>query len=150
MTDMIVIRAFSPTDIPDVMRVVQESLGESYPPSLYLTVHNLWQDGLLVALEKGRLVGFVAAVPTGGKVARVLMLAVLPESRRRYLGQMLMRRLYGSCAANGMDTVILEVRKSNAEAIAFYAREGFETFGEISNFYTNGEDAWKMMKVLGT
>lgn len=150
MTDMISIRAFSPTDIPDVTGVVQESLGESYPPSLYLTVHNLWQDGFLVALEDGRLVGFVAAVPTGGKVARVLMLAVLPESRRKYLGQMLMRRLYGSCVQKGLDTIVLEVRKSNLEAMAFYVREGFETFGEIKSFYTNGEDAWKMMMVLGT
>jgi len=147
---MIVTRPFSPTDIPEVTRVVQESLGESYPPSLYLTVHNLWQDGILVALEIGQLVGFVAAVPAGGKVARVLMLAVLPSSRRRYLGRTLMNRLYQSCAEKGMDTVILEVRKSNAEAIAFYKREGFETFGDIKNFYTNGEDAWKMMKVLGT
>jgi len=147
---MIVIRAFSPADIPEVMKVVQMSLGESYPPSLYLTVHNLWQDGFLVALDERRLVGFLAAVPTGGRVTRVLMLAVLPESRRRYLGRMLMKRLYESCSTRGMDTVILEVRKGNADALAFYEREGFEIFGEVKSFYTDGEDAWKLMKVLGT
>lgn len=147
---MIVTRPFSPTDIPDVMRIVKDSLGESYPPSLYLTIHNLWSEGFLIAAEDGVPMGFVAAVMIGSKVARVLMLAVLRTSRRRYLGRTLMRALYENCASKGVDTVVLEVRKSNKEAMTFYQREGFETFGEMKNFYSNGEDAWKMMKVLGT
>lgn len=147
---MLITRPFSPSDMAAVMRIVKDSLGESYPPSLYLTVHNLWPDGFLIAAEDGEAVGFVAAVPTGGKVARVLMLAVLRNSRRRHFGRNLMRALYAKCASRGIDTVILEVRKSNREALKFYQAEGFETFGEIQNFYSNGEDAWKMMKVLTT
>lgn len=145
---MIVTRAFSPTDIPAVTRIVKESLGEQYPPSLYLTVHNLWREGFLVAVEDGEIVGFVAAVPTGAKVARVLMLAVAQSRRRKSLGRLLMQILYESAASKGLDTVILEVRKSNMAAIAFYEREGFQTFGEIKDFYSNGEAAWKLMKVL--
>jgi ribosomal protein S18 acetylase RimI-like enzyme len=48
----------------------------------------------------------------------------------------------------GYDTVVLEVRKSNKEAITFYELQGFSVCGEIGNFYSNGEDAYKMMKVL--
>ncbi|MBN1678024.1 MAG: GNAT family N-acetyltransferase [Candidatus Thermoplasmatota archaeon] len=147
---MIVTRPFSPTDIPNVMSIVKDSLGESYPPSLYLTIHNLWPEGFLMAVEDGRPVGFVASVTIGSKIARVLMLAVLRTNRRRYLGRTLMRTLYEKCTLSGVDTVVLEVRKSNTEAMTFYKREGFETFGEVKNFYSNGEDAWKMMKVLGT
>jgi len=145
---MIVVRKFSPTDIPSVSRMVKNSLGETYPPSLYLTVHNLWPDGFLMLLEDSSPVGFVAAVVSGPKVARVLMLAVEPERRRRSVGTMLMDELFKSCLARGVDTVVLEVRKSNAPARRFYERLGFSVFGEIKNFYTNGEDADKMMKVL--
>lgn len=145
---MIITRVFSPTDIPAVTRIVKESLGEQYPPSLYLTVHNLWREGFMVAVENGEIVAFLAAVPTGAKVARVLMLAVAKSKRRMSLGRVLMQVLYENAAARGLDTVILEVRKSNRTAIAFYEREGFQSFGEISNFYSNGEDAWKLMKVL--
>ena len=145
---MTLVRHFSPTDIPQIAEVVNQSLGENYPPSLYLTVHNLWGEGFLVITDDGKVIGFVAAVPTGQKVARVLMIAVLPESRRRSLGKVLMADLYASCRAKGFDTVVLEVRKSNKCAIAFYEREGFAIFGEIKNFYSNGEDAWKMMKSL--
>jgi ribosomal protein S18 acetylase RimI-like enzyme len=147
---MMVTRPFSPADMPDVMNIVKDSLAESYPPSLYLTLHNLWPEGFLVAVEDGEPVGFVAAVPTGSKVARVLMLAVLRKSRRKSLGRSLMRAFYGKCALKGIDTVILEVRKSNEEALTFYRKEGFETFGEIKDFYSNGETAWKMMRVLST
>jgi ribosomal protein S18 acetylase RimI-like enzyme len=117
---------------------------------LYLTVHNLWSDGFLVITEERKVVGFVAAVPTGQKVARVLMLAVMPENRRRSLGKILMGELYASCRAKGFDTVMLEVRKSNGAALAFYEREGFSIFGEIKSFYSNGEDAWKLTKNLQT
>jgi len=145
---MIVIRPFSPTDVSAVMAVVKQSLGETYPPSLYLTVYNLWSDGFQLLLHDGRIVGFLAAVPSGTKVARILMLAVLPEFRGRTLGKKLMNRLYGICLERGLDSIILEVRKSNKEAVVFYEHEGFSVYGEIKNFYSNGEDAFKMMKVL--
>lgn len=147
---MIVVRPFSPTDIPSVMALVKESLGETYPPSLFLTVHNLWSEGFMVASEGKAIVGFVAAVPTGEKITRVLMLAVAPEQRKRGHGRLLMRALYANALAKGYDTVVLEVRKSNKDATVFYELEGFTVFGEIENFYSNGEGAYKMMKILGS
>ena len=147
---MILIRAFSPTDIPAVMKIVSESLGETYPPSLYLTIHSLWRDGFLVILEDDHIVGFVAAVPAGGKVARVLMLAISPAYRRRSFGLKLMSELNINCVQREIDTVILEVRKSNREAISFYEKQGFTVYGEIREFYSNGEGAYKLMRVLQT
>jgi ribosomal protein S18 acetylase RimI-like enzyme len=34
--------------------------------------------------------------------------------------------------------------------MTFYERQGFTVFGEIRSFYSNGEDAWKMMKSIQT
>ncbi len=147
---MIRVRPFSPTDMPAVMQIVKRSLGETYPPSLYLTVHNLWREGFLVEQSDDEVVAFVAAVPSGPMVARVLMLAVLPEMRRMGHGQRLMSALYSSCLSRGCETVILEVRKSNVAAIMFYQREGFCFTGEIENFYSNGEGAYKMSKALSS
>ena len=145
---MILTRQFSPSDMPFVIRLVEETLGEKYPPSLYLTIHSLWSEGFLVLVEDGTMVGFVAAVPSGSKVARILMLTVLKEHRNKSYGKLLMDNIYRNSMANGMDTVILEVRKSNGDAIRFYERQGFSICGEIKRFYSNGEDAFKMMKVL--
>lgn len=145
---MIRVRPFSPTDIQAVMQIVERSLGETYPPSLYLTIHNLWREGFLVAQSDGKIVAFVAAVPSGQMVARVLMLAVLPDMRRTGHGRRLMSELYSGCLSKGFDTVILEVRMSNKDAINFYQGQGFSITGEIKNFYSNGEDAYKMSKTL--
>ncbi len=142
------IRAFTPSDIPAVSKVVERSLGENYVPSLYMTVHNLWPEGFLVLEDQGAIVGFVASVMSAPKVARVLMLAVDPDHREMSGGSRLMEALYSSCIAKGLDTVVLEVRKSNARARAFYERHGFKVTGEAKCFYTNGEDADKMSRSL--
>ncbi len=142
------IRKFVPGDIPAVSKVVERSLGENYAPSLYMTVYNLWPDGLLVLESESGIIGLVASVISGPKVARVLMLAVDPDHRGRSGGSMLMDALYSSCIARGLDTIILEVRKSNARARLFYERQGFKVTGEIKCFYTNGEDADKMSRSL--
>ena len=145
---MMLVRPFSPTDVPWILEIVRTSLGETYPPSLYLTIHNLWREGFLVLQVDGVIVAFVATVPAGEKVARVLMLAVMPSKRRMGYGHRLMGELYATSIARGYDTIILEVRKSNREAIGFYERQGFALAGEINNFYSNGEDAYKMSKTL--
>lgn len=145
---MLRIRPFSPTDISAVSRVVKYSLGEKYPPSLYLTVYNLWPEGFLIAELDDEVLGFVAAVESGANSARVLMLAVMPQHRRKAVGRRLMDALYENCIARGYTTVHLEVRKSNRSAISFYERQGFSVFGEYDNFYSNGEGAYRMMKTL--
>ncbi len=145
---MLVVRNFSPTDIPVITKVVKDSLGETYPSSLYLTIHNLWPEGFQVALSDGRIVAFVAAVVSSPKVARVLMLAVRPECRGQFIGSTLMDELYRQCIGKGLDSIVLEVRMSNTRARAFYEKLGFKVFDEIKKFYTNGEAAFKMMKVL--
>lgn len=143
-----IIRRFSSSDIRPVMEIVKSSLGETYPPSLYLTLHNIWEDGFMVLEDGGRIIAFVAAVESEKQVARVLMLAVLREHRGRSLGSMLMKELYAQCIANDIHTVKLEVRKINKPAIAFYERQGFSVTGELDNFYVNGEGAYVMTKVL--
>ena len=142
------IRKFVPGDIPAVSKVVERSLGENYAPSLYMTVHNLWPEGLLVLESEVGIIGLVASVISGPKVARVLMLAVDPGHRGMSGGSMLMDALYSSCVARGLDTIVLEVRKSNARARLFYERQGFKVTGEIKCFYTNGEDADRMSRSL--
>jgi ribosomal-protein-alanine N-acetyltransferase len=148
LPNVMIVRRFSITDIHSVMRVVKRSLGETYPPSLYLTIHNMWPDGFMIAEENGQIVGFVAAVESEKRVARVLMFAVLPEQRGRSCGSTLLRKLEDCCLAGAFNAIKLEVRKSNLSALSFYERRGFSVTGEIKNFYLNGEDAYQMMKVL--
>ena len=148
LSSAMMVRRFSVSDIHAVMRVVKRSLGETYPPSLYLTIHNIWPDGFMIAEENGQIVGLVAAVESEKRVARVLMLAVLPEHRGKSHGSILLKKLEDRCMVASFQSIKLEVRKSNVSAMSFYERRGYSVSGEIKNFYLNGEDAFQMVKVL--
>lgn len=75
--------------------------------------------------------------------------AVFPEYRRRGVGRALMDRL--TAAARGRDAsfVTLEVRASNAGAIALYTQSGFRKAGQRPGFYSAPkEDALILTKYL--
>lgn len=142
------VRTFYPTDLPSVAAITREALRENYPTSLYLDIHRWWRDGFLVAEENGSVVGFLAAVVSAPQQARILMLAVYDTWRRRRIGSTLMDSFLRECAMRGLRTVDLEVRKSNAGAIQFYTRYGFQIASVLPKFYTDGEDGYKMRRHL--
>ena len=59
-----------------------------------------------------------------------------------------MERLVGGAKRRGSARMTLEVRPSNAAALALYAKFGFKDFGRRPRYYLdNGEDAvimWNM------
>ena len=142
------LRPFGPNDIPAVAAVVKESLRENYPATIYLDIHKWWRDGFMIAELDGQIVGFIAGVNNAPQNARILMLAVQPSHRKRGIGSALMDAFLQQCALRAMRTVELEVRMSNANAINFYKRYGFQIAGTLPKFYTDGEDGYKMMRHL--
>ena len=142
------VRPFSPNDVPAVAAIVKEALRENYPTSLYLDIHRWWRDGFLVAESAGAVVGFSAAVISAPEQTRILMLAVYESWRRKGVGSALMNAFLNECALRGIKTMELEVRKSNAAAIQFYTRYGFQITNLLPKFYTDGEDGYKMRRHL--
>ena len=142
------VRQFAPTDVPVVAAIVKDALRENYPPSLYLDIHRWWRDGFLVADNGGSVLGFLAAVVSAPQVSRILMLAVYGPWRRHGIGSALMDAFLKECGMRGLNTIELEVRKSNEAAIQFYTRYGFQIANLLPRFYTDGEDGLKMRRHL--
>jgi len=95
----------------------------------------------LGAVSDGALVGYIGfyGVMDEGFVTN---LAVHPGQRRKGVGRALLRRLLSDCARLGVRSVSLEVRETNAPAIALYLSEGFAVAGRRPRFYTRQtEDA---------
>ena len=75
--------------------------------------------------------------------------AVHPDFRRGGIGKMLLRGLFDFAVRRESGFLSLEVRQSNAAAIALYEREGFRRAGLRRNFYTSPvEDGLIMTKYL--
>lgn len=72
----------------------------------------------------------------------IVNLAVSPAHRRRGVGAALVRGLLRAPVATGVESVFLEVRASNAGALALYGRLGFTQTQRRRNFYRDPvEDA---------
>jgi [ribosomal protein S18]-alanine N-acetyltransferase len=96
--------------------------------------------------EDGRLCGYLI-VSRYVDAWHVMNIAVDPEHRARGIATMLLDRLFELTADDARRGYTLEVRVSNATAIALYERLGFESRGVRRGYYTdNREDALIMWK----
>ena len=92
----------------------------------------------------GLLAGFAAFQLAGGE-ASLDTLAVAPALRRQGGGRCLLRAALAALAAQGAGCCFLEVRPSNAPAIALYQGLGFAAVGRRPGFYrAPAEDALVM------
>ena len=89
----------------------------------------------VLAMPQGRVVGYggMLCVLDEGQITNV---AVDADYRRRGCGDMLLYALADYGRQNRLQTLTLEVRESNAPAIALYEKHGFIRTGMRRNFYT--------------
>jgi ribosomal-protein-alanine N-acetyltransferase len=66
----------------------------------------------------------------------VCNIATVPHFRGKGVGRALTDALIASARESGASVIMLEVRKSNAAAIALYEKAGFTLVGQRKNFYT--------------
>ncbi len=102
---------------------------------------------------EGRILVYGVLMLAPGE-AQILNLSVVPDSRRQGLGRALLRRFTEDAVRLGAEQLFLEVRVSNAAAIALYESEGFAPVGRRERYYpTSGpeqlrEDALVMRRAL--
>ena len=119
--------------------------------------HAPWSEESLQLLIGEQAVGFVIMQ---GEIAAcyVGMLCVLdegqitnvathPDFRRQSLARRTLAALLDHAEQRGLATVTLEVRESNAAAIALYESFGFSTVGKRPRFYTHPSEAALIMSL---
>lgn len=89
----------------------------------------------------GGLAAYIGVYHTPDEV-EILNIAVRADKRRRGYGRLLMAAALRDAAETGILRAVLEVRTSNAPAIALYESFGFEKAGRRRGYYHDtGEDA---------
>ena len=100
----------------------------------------------LVAMNDDTVVGYIGSQTVAG-VTDVMNIAVHPDWRRRGIAQSLIECLVVELKNRGSEALMLEVRASNAPAIALYEKLGFRQVGRRPNYYRNPkEDALILRK----
>ncbi len=100
----------------------------------------------IVADKDGELAGYAGMyhVLDEGDIANV---AVDPSYRREGIASMLLSALIDFAKENGVISLTLEVRVSNAGAIALYRKFGFQDVGVRRKYYTHPSEDANLMRL---
>ena len=100
----------------------------------------------LVAQEGEMVAGYIGSQTVMGETD-MMNVAVHPDFRRRGIAEALVKRLVEDLKAMESHCLTLEVRETNAPAIALYEKLGFSQIGRRKNYYRNPrEDALILRK----
>jgi ribosomal-protein-alanine N-acetyltransferase len=142
-----------PADADDVAAIAAleaTAFPEDAWPAGYLAeavAGTLHGTGVLVAEHDGVVVAH-AITSVVFEIAELQRIAVAPEHRRRGIAGLLLGAVRDRAAAQGAPALLLEVRETNAGALAFYERAGFAEIDRRPRYYRNGDTAIVMSLAL--
>ena len=141
-TAPMVIEDMTIDDVAGVQDVERSSFPLPWPANAFR--HELTQNKnarYIVAREGDKIVGY-AGLWLMVDEAHITPFAVLPEHRRRRIGERLLQRLFDIADEMGAEWLTLEVRVSNIGAQRLYEKYGFRRAGGRRRYYSdNNEDA---------
>ena len=142
----VAIRTLLPSDAAAVTKILQMApeaanwSGKSFEELLD------WSGSVVLASEtSGELSGFLFGRRIGDE-AEILNLAIVPLGRRQGEGGALLSAALEEFRRRGVSRVFLEVRESNAAAIAFYLKYGFAKSGRRPGYYRDPAEAALVME----
>ena len=143
------VRRFRPEDADAVSAISEQSPeAANWSKESYLKFFQETGSLAFVVETDGKLNGFLIGRLTGDQ-AELLNLAIAASQRRRGNGHALLASTLAELAAQGAQSVYLEVRQSNTAAIAFYEAHGFSTSGLRKGYYRDpDEPALTLVKKL--
>lgn len=144
------LRLMSFQDLPQVMEIELKSYPYPWTTGIFRDClragYSCW---ILEAPALGPLGYGVMSVAAGE--CHLLNLTIRPESQGQGHGRMLLRELLDLATRDKAEIAFLEVRPSNAAALALYRSEGFSEVGLRRKYYpaaTGREDALVMARQL--
>ncbi|MFC7071851.1 ribosomal protein S18-alanine N-acetyltransferase [Halovenus rubra] len=135
-------------DLLAVYRIEESSFDQPWPFTAFQGY--LGERGFLVA-EDSTVVGYVVAdiIDSHGRdLGHIKDLAVREPCRNGGIGTRLLTRALAILETEGVDSVKLEVRKGNENALSLYRTHSFEHRRTLPEYYSDGEDALVLVRHL--
>jgi ribosomal-protein-alanine N-acetyltransferase len=147
MTEPLTIRRLVYSDLPQVIAIERRSFPTPWSLAMFVLELSKPSGICLAAMDGHRLVGYLVC-SRYDQVWHVMNVAVDPVLRRRGIATTLVERLFEQADRPG-GQYTLEVRPSNAAAIAMYEGFGFEHSGMRRGYYQDDkEDALIMWRTV--
>lgn len=144
------VREMTWDDLEQVMDIENENFSVPWTETGFFT-YLMRSDALFLVAEEEEeeqvagYIGIIMAVDEGD----ITNVSVKKELQGQGIGTMLIQELASRTKEMGIEKIFLEVRESNAAALALYEKQGFERMGVRKNYYTDPvEDAITMCRKL--
>jgi [ribosomal protein S18]-alanine N-acetyltransferase len=145
------IRRLTYADLPEIIAIERRAFPTPWSLAMFVLELSKPAGVCLAALRGGQMLGYLIC-SRYDTVWHIMNVAVDPDRRRMGIATELLTELFRRIDGHGV-RFTLEVRESNAGAIALYERYGFRAAGRRRRYYQdNGEDAvvmWRTESTLG-
>jgi ribosomal-protein-alanine N-acetyltransferase len=121
-------------------------------------LYRRFPETFIVAEENEEIAGYImcrvevglANLGLSGLVKKdhVVSVAVLPEHRKKGIGEALVKEAMNAMKLYNAKQCYLEVRVTNDPAVSLYKKLGFEVTRTVNGYYADGENAHVMTRKL--
>ena len=145
------IRSLRYSDLPQVIAIERRAFPTPWSLAMFVLELSKPSGICLAATENERLVGYLIC-SRYDQAWHLMNIAVDPLRRREGIARAMLEEMFERAGPDEQFT--LEVRTSNAPAIALYERYGFRPAGRRPRYYRDtGEDAmimWRTSETIST
>lgn len=128
------VRPATEDDLPAMQAIERASFGDPWSRAALAQAVAAPEIAVAVAQDAAGVAGYVIVRTVAGE-AELLNVAVHPERRRGGIGRTLLTHAIGAAARRDAHTMFLEVRPTNAPALALYRALGFVPVGRRRDYY---------------
>lgn len=141
------IRLYRDKDIPKIVALELATLGVTLGEEMLKNDLNNSFAHYYVYEEKNQVLGYIS-INFDGFQGEILNFCVSKASQGLGIGTKLLAYAINLLHSKKAESFILEVRESNARAIKLYSKFGFKQISVRKGYYSNGEDAFVLMKQM--
>lgn len=144
----IVLRLMREEDLATVVKLERELFSDPWPRSAFQEQLDNIGWGAIVAESDSRIIGYACYYVVGDE-SHLTNIAVVDKYRRKSVAKRLLDNILRVVTDARCEFLLLEVRPSNAGAIAFYEKYDFKVLYRRPGYYRRPiEDALVMVRYL--
>ena len=136
-------------DVPRIMEIEQVIYKHPWTAGIFRDCIRVGYNCFVYDLDK--TIQAYGLISIAANEAHILNICVAPEFQGQGIGKKMLYKLIDTAEEKGVDSIFLEVRKSNQVAVQLYQQEGFNRIGVRRNYYPaeqGKEDALVFAKAL--
>lgn len=134
-------------DVDAIAAIEQMAFSDPWSAASFAGLVRAPRTELTVAEDASRKIVGYSVLLIAGLDADLANLAVAPSARGQGIGRLLLNGVLDRARAAGVTHVYLEVRESNARAIALYESAGFTAFGRRRRYYRDPVEDARVLRI---